>query len=122
LTFGRSRDRSLVQEPGIDEHEWITEWEDLDPLLDESPLEAIADADDLIRRMMEARGFELEERDGEELTDPEITRAYTAARAVRAEIESPDPLDPGDVPAAVDAYRELYQRLLDYGATPGAPA
>jgi hypothetical protein len=111
-----------MQEPGVDEHIWESEWEQLSPLLDESPVEAIPEVHRLITEMMEARGFELEEREGEELTEPEITRAYVAAREVKDEIESPESLDLGDVPIAVEAYRELYQDLLEYGATPGAPA
>ena len=33
-----------MQEPGIDEHEWVSEWEELDPLLKESPTEALPEA------------------------------------------------------------------------------
>jgi hypothetical protein len=110
-----------MQEPGIDEHLWISEWEQLSPDLEESPVEAIPEVHRLITEMMEARGFELEETEGEELKEPEITRSYIAAREVKDEIESDEPLDLGDVPLAVEAYRELYEDLLNYGATPGVP-
>jgi hypothetical protein len=110
-----------MEEPGIDEHMWISEWEQLSPFLEESPIEAIPEVHRLITEMMEARGFELEEPEGEELKEPEITRAYIAAREVKDEIESADSLDLGDVPGAVEAYRELYQDLLDYGPTAGVP-
>jgi hypothetical protein len=76
----------------------------------------------LITEMMEARGFELDEPEGEDLKEPEITRAYIAAREVKDEIESGDSFDLGDVPGAVESYRELYQELLDYGPTAGSPA
>jgi hypothetical protein len=111
-----------MQEPGVDEHIWISEWEQLSPFLEESPVEAIPEVHRLITEMMEARGFELEEAEGEELKEPEITRAYIAAREVKDEIESAESLDLGDVPIAVEAYRELYQWLLDYGPTAGTPA
>jgi hypothetical protein len=111
-----------MQEPGIDEHIWETQWEQLAPFLEESPVEAIPEAHELVTQMMEARGFELDEQEGEELTEPEITRAYIAAREVKDEIESPEPFDPGDVPGAVESYRELYRLLLDYGPTSGTPA
>jgi hypothetical protein len=110
-----------MEEPGIDEHLWISEWEQLSPFLEESPIEAIPEVHRLITEMMEARGFELDEPEGEDLKEPEITRAYIAAREVKDEIESADSLDLGDVPGAVEAYRELYQDLLDYGATSGTP-
>jgi hypothetical protein len=110
-----------MQEPGLDEHEWTTEWEAIDPLLTESPTEALSEADDLIARMMEARGIPLEEREGEELTDPETILSFMEARRVARLIDSGESYDPGDVAVAVETYRELYQELLDYGATSGTP-
>jgi hypothetical protein len=111
-----------MQEPGVDEHIWISEWEQLSPFLEESPVEAIPEVHRLVTEMMEARGVELEEPEGGELKEPEITRAYIAAREIKDEIESGDPFDLGDVPVAVEAYRELYQELLNYGPTAGTPA
>jgi hypothetical protein len=111
-----------MQEPGVDEHIWISEWEELSPLLEESPVEAIPEVHRLITEMMTARGFELEEAEGEDLKEPEVTRAYVAARAIKDEIESADSFDLGDVPVAVEAYRDLYRELLDFGPSSGAPA
>jgi hypothetical protein len=111
-----------MQEPGVDEHIWISEWEQLSPFLEESPVEAIPEVHRLITEMMEARGFELAEREGEDLKEPETTRAYVAAKEIKDEIESGDSFDLGDVPVAVEAYRELYEELLNFGPTPGAPA
>jgi hypothetical protein len=111
-----------MQEPGVDEHIWVSEWEQLSPFLEESPVEAIPEVHRLITEIMEARGFELEETEGEDLKEPEITRAYIAAREIRDEIESGDSFDLGNVPVAVEAYRELYRELLDYGPSASAPA
>jgi hypothetical protein len=119
---GAPEQGQCMQEPGVDEHIWISEWEQLSPFLDESPVEAIPEVHRLITEMMEARGFDLDEPDGEELKEPEITRAYIAAREVKDEIDSGDSFDPGDVPGAVESYRELYQELLDYGPSSGTPA
>ncbi|HEY8724597.1 MAG TPA: hypothetical protein VIL92_12155 [Gaiellaceae bacterium] len=105
-----------MQEPGLDEHEWITEWEGIDPLLSESPTEALSEADDLIARMMEARGIPLEEREGGELTEPETILSFMEARRVVRQIDSGESYDPGDVAVAVETYRDLYRELLDYGA------
>jgi len=110
-----------VQEPGIDEHEWVTEWAQIESDLEESPVEALSEADDLVARMMEARGFPLEEREGEELTEPETVREFEEAHRVRVQIDSGESFDPGDVAVAVEAYRSLYDYLLNYGATPGIP-
>ena len=111
-----------MQEPGVDEHIWISEWEQLSPFLEESPVEAIPEVHRLITEIMEARGFEVDEVEGEDLREPEITRAYISAREIKDEIESGDSFDLGDVPVAVEAYRELYRELIDSGPASGAPA
>jgi|SRR3954454_2565454 hypothetical protein len=111
-----------MQEPGLDQHEWASEWEEIDPLLRESPTEALTEADDLIARMMDARGFPLAEREGEELSEPETTRSFVEARRVAREVESGRSFDPGDVALAVESYRELYAYLLDLGPTAGTAA
>jgi hypothetical protein len=108
-----------VQEPGLDEHEWATAWEEIDPLLHESPTEALGEADDLVARMMETRGFPLQERDGESVAEPETVREFIEARRITRQVESGDSFDPGDVAVAVESYRSLYAYLLDYGPAPG---
>lgn len=109
-----------MDQPGIDEHEWRTEWEDLEPLLRETPTEALAAADDLVARMMDVRGFPLDEGDDDELAEPEVVRSFMEARRITRSVDDVDgSFDPGDVPVAVDAYRELYAYLLDYGASSG---
>jgi hypothetical protein len=122
LTAVRARHAVFVQEPGLDEHEWITEWEEIEPLLHESPTEALSEADNLVARMMEARGIPLEEREGEELTEPETIRDFAEARRITRLVDSGESYDPGDVALAVEAYRNLYTYLLEYGPTAGAPA
>jgi hypothetical protein len=111
-----------MQEPGIDEYDWSSEWSDIEDALQDSPVEAIPLADDLVTRMMEARGYPLNEDADAELTEPEITRSYIAAHQIREMIDSPDPIDLGDVASAVELYRDLYERLFDYGPTAGEPA
>ena len=109
-------------EPGLDEHEWISRWEALDPDLHDSPAEALVEVDDLIASMIEARGFPLEERDGEDATEPETVRQFVEARRVMRVVESGESFDPGDVANAVDGYRSLYDYLLGLGPTAGSPA
>lgn len=101
-----------MQEPGIDEHGWASRWESLEPDLRESPAEALVEADDLVAEMMEARGLPLEERDGEDLDEPETIREFAEAHRVTQQIRDGDSYDPGDIANAVDAYRRLYDNLL----------
>ena len=110
-----------MQEPGLDEHQWITEWEEIEPLLHESAAEALSEADHLVARMMEARGIPLQEREGEELTEPETVLEFAEARRITRLVDSGESYDPGDVAIAVEAYRTLYTYLLEYGPTAGTP-
>ena len=109
-------------EPGIDEHAWISRWEALAEDLRDAPTESLSEADDLVAEMMEARGFPLEEREGEDATEPETVRQFVEARRVTRQVDSGESFDPGDVANAVDGYRSLYDYLLNLGPTPGSPA
>ncbi|HEX3806788.1 MAG TPA: hypothetical protein VHV52_08415 [Gaiellaceae bacterium] len=111
-----------MQEPGIDEHAWISRWEALEPDVRDAPAEALSELDDLVAEMMEARGLPLAEEEGEEVTEPETVRQFEEARRVTRELETGDAYDPGDVANAVDGYRSLYDYLLGLGPTAGAPA
>jgi len=111
-----------VQEPGIDEHVWTSRYAALDEDLHDAPAEALPELDQLVAEMMEARGIPLVEREGEDATEPETTRQFAEARRVARGLETGEPYDPGDVANAVDAYRSLYEYLLELATTPGAPA
>jgi hypothetical protein len=89
--------------------------------LHESPTEALGEAGDLVAQMMEARGFPLEEREGESLAEPETVREFIEARRIARLVESGEPFDPGDVALAVESIQSLYTYLLEYGPTPGVP-
>lgn len=109
-------------EPGVDEHLWISTYEALEEDVRTSPAEALSELDELVSAMMEARGFPLQERDGEDTTEPETIRQFTEARRVTRLIDAGEEYDPGDVANAIDAYRSLYDYLLNLGPTSGSPA
>ncbi len=111
-----------MQEPGIDEHEWITRYEALEDDIRESPAEALSELDTLVAEMMEARGYPLRERPGETDSEPETVRQFEEARRVTRQLDTGDPYDPGDVASAIDNYRSLYEHLLDLGPTAETPA
>jgi hypothetical protein len=101
-------------EPGLDRYEWESEWQELEPLLRDSPAEALSEADRLIARMLEERGYDLDDpvvREGEER---EIVTEFRAAHEItmlvdRGETEN---LSPGDVAAAVNGYQALFDYLV----------
>lgn len=109
------RHDTSVQEPGLDRHDWETEWEDLEPQLADSPGEALGELDDLVARMMEARGFPLADTEAEDTAEPETVREFMEARRIMRLVDAGERVDPGDIGLAVTAYRDLYRYLLELG-------
>src|SRR5919108_5673898 len=68
---GRGDDVGMV-EPGLNRHEWESEWQQLEEALHESPEEALPDARDLVERMLEERGALDDESVTVEGIDPEL--------------------------------------------------
>jgi hypothetical protein len=99
-------------DPGLDRHEWETEWEELQEDLASSPAETLPEVDDLIRRMLEARGFDIEEPVTAEGVEPEVFVQYRAAHEVAARVDADDDVDPGDVADAVNGFTALNETLL----------
>jgi hypothetical protein len=104
-----------MQEPGLDKHEWESQWGDLQERLADDPAMALAELDGLVARMLEARGLPLEERDGETETEPETIREFLEARRIMRLVEDGEDVSLGDIGFAATSYRELYELLLDRG-------
>jgi hypothetical protein len=102
-------------EPGLDRHEWETEWEQLEPLVVDSPVEALPELDDLVQRMLVESGYPVETPDAvdDEGIDPEVIGSYRAAHEIRMLVDRGEDFDPGDVGQAIGLYREIYQHLLN---------
>jgi hypothetical protein len=100
-------------DPGLDRHEWETEWQALEPLVEDSPAEALPELDGLIERMMIARGLPVSEDAVEEPPEPELLAEFLEARRITRLAESGEAVGPGDVGAAVAGYRSLYAQLLE---------
>jgi len=101
-----------MQEPGLDTHEWVTEWEDLSDRLADDPGSTLSELDDLVARMLEAHGLPLEEREGSTDSEPELVREFLDARRTTRRVDAGEDVGPGDIGFAVNAYRELYETLL----------
>ena len=106
----------MSAEPGLDRHEWESEWQALEPLVADSPAEALPELDNLIERMMVTQGHAVEDGDIEAEAERDLVAEFQEARRVARLVEQGEPVDPGDIGAAVAAYRNLYEELL--GANP----
>ena len=105
-------------EPGLDRHEWETEWQGLEPLVVDSPEEALPELDNLVARMMAARGHPVDEAAALEAPEPELVAEFLEARRIARLVDGGETVDPGDVGAAVTGYRNLYEYLLDERRAP----
>jgi hypothetical protein len=105
-------------EPGLDHHEWETEWEQLEPLVVDSPIEALPELDDLVRRMLAEAGYPVDTPDpvDDDGVDPEVLGSYRAAHALRMMVDRGEDFDPGDVGQAIGLYREIYEDVLNRDA------
>lgn len=100
-------------EPGLDRHEWESEWASLEEGLSDDPVDALPALHDLVARMLDARGFAIDDRVVREGDDRDVVAEFLAAREITRLLEDdPDSVSPGDVAAAVNSYRSLYEFLL----------
>lgn len=95
-----------MQEPGLDSQEWETEWAALEPLVIDSPAEALPELDRLVGRMLVAK----------EVIDPEVLAGYRAGHDIATRVDRGDDLDPAEIGQAVGLYRELYEHLVARGS------
>jgi hypothetical protein len=99
-----------MSEPGLDLHEWETRWSALEDAARDSPAEAVDEMDRLLEEMLHERGLSFEPVLSES-EEPEAIAQFRAAREL-ARVPGGGDRDPGDVAAAIEAYRELYEHLV----------
>ena len=108
-----------MEEPGLDRHEWESEWHALEEQLADAPREVLPELDELVARMLEERGYAVTdpvEREGDE---PEVVAEFLAARETTQLLEeASDDVSPGDVAAAVNAYRNVFDHLIAERSAP----
>ena len=106
-------------EPGLDRHEWESQWQALEEQMKESPAEALPELDRLVEEMLNERGYALDDPVAREGDDREIVAEFLAAREITRVVEADaEGISPGDVAAAIDGYRSLYEYLLAERSSP----
>jgi hypothetical protein len=100
-------------EPGLDRHEWESEWQALEEALAEAPADTLPQLDALVARMLEERGFGLDDAAAREGDEREIMAEFLAAREITRLVQhGSEEVSPGDVAAAVNGYRSVFEYLL----------
>jgi hypothetical protein len=103
-----------MEEPGLDRHEWESEWQALEPLVVDSPGEALPELDNLVERMLRKEGYPVgEDSVDDEVLEPEVLASFRVAHEITRRVDAGEDVDPGDVGHAIGLYRELYGHLLN---------
>ena len=103
-----------MQEAGLDRQEWETEWAALEPLVIDSPAEALPElVRDARRRGIRSRKVIA---DAEEGIDPEVLAGYRAGHDIATRVDRGDDIDPAEIGQAVGLFRELYEHLVARGS------
>jgi hypothetical protein len=107
-----------VAEPGLDLHDWESEWQQLEPLVRDSPTEALPELHDLIERMLQERGILDDDLVATEGADPELLAEYVAGSEVVARLQRGETCDAGSIASVIGGYRSLYEYLTTERAAP----
>ena len=110
--------RMSTPEPGLDRHEWETELQALEPELADAPAEALPDLQKLVERMLAERGFAPDDPIGSDGDEPEVIAEFRAATETVRALERGDDVDPGDIAAAVNGLRAVFDYLVTARSAP----
>jgi hypothetical protein len=111
-----------MYDPGLDRHEWESEWEALADDLRTDPAQALPELDGLVARMLEESGYDLTDPVVREGDEREVVAEYLAAHEIMEATERDSgELSPGDVAAAINGYRAVFDHLVTTRAAADAP-
>jgi hypothetical protein len=109
-----------MYDPGVDRHEWESEMQALEEQLGENPAEALPELDGLVARMLEETGYEIDDPAIREGDEREVVAEFLAAREITQLAErGEEGVGPGDVAAAINGYRAVYDDVLSNRTGPG---
>jgi hypothetical protein len=95
----------MSAEPGLDRHEWSTEFAQLEEDMRDDPFNALPALTELVQRMLVERGYELDPA----LDEGGIVHEFVDAKTIS---EQGEQADPGDVALALEKLVEIY-RFVD---------
>jgi hypothetical protein len=107
-----------MQEPGLDRHEWESEWASLEEDFDADPFNSLRYVHELIGRMLKERRILDDSFVATEGADPELLRPYEAGAELVRRIDAELVVEEADVREALENYRELFQTLVTERAAP----
>jgi len=109
---------------GLDRHEWETRWQELEPLLDDTPAEALPEAVDLITGMMREMEYAVDDATADAPTEEPLSD-LRELRRVAGVLANAGDVAPDELADGVDRARRLYGYLIDnrrdWGPIEGEP-
>ena len=109
----------VASEPGLDMHEWVSEWASLADDLTDSPETALPQVHELITRMLRERQVLDESLVAIAGSDPDSVRTWQAGRDLVNRLEDPNlEVDRQDVLDQIEEYRGLFEAVLEERAAP----
>jgi hypothetical protein len=106
-----------MTEPGLDLHEWESQWAQLQADVADAPDEALPELVRLIEQMLGERGYELENPVVVEDESPDIVRDFLAAREISRAAETTQ-LEQEDIQTALDDLADIHDYLVEDRAAP----
>jgi hypothetical protein len=102
-----------MSEPGLDIHEWESEWASLEDDITDSPETALPYVHELVTRMLKERGILDESLVVTEGADPEWVRTWEAGAELVRKLDDPGvDVERDDLVEQIENYRELFEALL----------
>ncbi|MBA2615462.1 MAG: hypothetical protein H0U90_06740 [Actinobacteria bacterium] len=102
-----------MRDPGLDRHNWQTEWEQLEDDLKDAPAETLPEIGDLVERMLRERRFPLDDAVADDGIELEVLANYRSAREITTQVERGENVDPAEIGQAIHNFRDIYEQLID---------
>ena len=99
-----------MSEPGLDLHEWESQWASVAEEQDGDEGAALSQYADIVERMLVARGYNVADPVQTAGEEPEIVTTYAAAREVTERAEVGD-ASRADIADAIQDLRALFETL-----------
>ncbi|MDQ3859915.1 MAG: hypothetical protein M3327_15995 [Actinomycetota bacterium] len=102
-----------MRDPGLDRHQWESEWQQLEPLLEDAPAEALPELADLVERMLVELEIPIHDDVADDGIEPELVRDFQEARRISDLVDRGEDVSPGDIGEAIHSCRRIYESLIN---------
>ena len=106
-------------EPGLDRHDWESEYAAVEEDLETDPVAALAELERLVERMLREQGYAIDDPVEESGEERDVVAEFEAARELTTQVSvAGDACDPGDVASAINGLRSIYDYVIAERAAP----